>query len=173
MRPPHRKKKGPALLARPFLEPSYLLEHFRAEIDRALASDQATDPGRVFGPGGSDPAAAVRVSARRPAADPASVRGSDFAGPDSGSDWTLRSPFFQSRRRTTAEPDFGCGEIWVPPQLFPARPNPVPASKTPVAENYPGTSSRGAVQHSCRNGFPLLKIQMTRRPAAGAFAVSN
>src|SRR6202042_1533753 len=70
-----------------------------------------TDPcpaglaGRASDPGGSDPAAAVRVSARRPAVDPASARGSGSAGRDSGSDWTLRSPFFQSRK----------GQLWNQP----------------------------------------------------------
>jgi hypothetical protein len=112
--PTAQKGKGPAVSARPFLEPSYLLADFRLEIDRALALNQASDPGRVFGPGGSAPAAAVRVSARRPAVDPASVRGSGSAGRDFGSDWTLRSPFFQSRRGTTVEPAFGCEKLGFP-----------------------------------------------------------
>jgi hypothetical protein len=116
--PTAQKGKGPAVSARPFLEPSYLLADLRLEIDRALALNQTGDPGRVFGPGGSAPAAAVRVSARRPAVDPASVRGSGSAGRDFGSDWTLRSPFFQSRRGTTVEPAFGCAETWIP-GLFP------------------------------------------------------
>src|SRR3984885_13508016 len=86
----HPKKKGPAL-ARPFFQ---LLHH-------ATNLGGVTDPcpaglaGRASDPGGSDPAAAVRVSARRPAVDPASVQGSGSAGRDSGSDWTLRSPFFK------------------------------------------------------------------------------
>jgi hypothetical protein len=125
--PTAQKGKGPAVSARPFLEPSYLLADFRLEIDRALALNQASDPGRVFGPGGSAPAAAVRVSARRPAVDPASVRGSGSAGRDFGSDWTLRSPFFQSRRGTTVEPAFGCAETWVPRSVSLVWPTMVPA----------------------------------------------
>src|ERR1700733_1368402 len=80
-----KKKKVPPFSARPFLEPSYLLADSRPEIDRASARDRVSGPGRAFGPDGSGPAAAVRVSAR----------GSGSAGRDSGSDWTLRSPFFK------------------------------------------------------------------------------
>src|ERR1700733_11783526 len=90
-----KKKKVPPFSARPFLEPSYLLADSRPEIDRASARDRVSGPGRAFGPDGSGPAAAVRVSARHPAVDLASARGSGSAGRDSGSDWTLRSPFFK------------------------------------------------------------------------------
>src|ERR1700733_2063506 len=170
---PTQKEKAPPFSARPFLEPSYLLTDSRPEIDRALTRDRASDPGPAFGPGGSDPAAAVRVSARRPAVDPASARGSGSAGRDSGSDWTLRSPFFQSREETTVEPAFGCAETRVPRWLSPVWPNCGSDTHLIAAKNYFCTSSRGTFQRSCRHRFPLLKNGMTRRPAAGAFAVSE
>src|ERR1700722_14500407 len=106
-----------------------------------------TDPcpaglaGRASDPGGSDPAAAVRVSARRPAVDPASVPDSGSAGRDSGSDWTLRSPFFQSRRRTTVEPAFGCAETRVPRWLSPVWLNCGSDAHLMAAKNYFCTSS--------------------------------
>src|SRR3984885_15131184 len=102
----HPKKKGPAL-ARPFFQ---LLHH-------ATNLGGVTDPcpaglaGRASDPGGSDPAAAVRVSARRPAVDPASVQGSGSAGRDSGSDWTLRSPFFKVAGGQLRNPPLVAAEV--------------------------------------------------------------
>jgi hypothetical protein len=88
------KRKGLAVSARPFLDQLI-------QCSTNLDGRGVTDPcpaglaGLASDPGGSDPAAAVRVSARRPAVDPASARGSGSVGRDSGSDWTSRSPFFK------------------------------------------------------------------------------
>src|SRR5258706_10377833 len=76
------KKKSPAFSG------TFLLSSVQVRTNvRPYAADWGSDPD------GSDLAAAVRASGRRPAAGRASPPGSDSAGPDSGSGWTLVSPW--------------------------------------------------------------------------------
>src|SRR5579883_2941650 len=61
--------------------------------DHRISDPCPADPvGRASVPGGSDPAVAGRASGHRLAAGLVSAQDSDFAGQDSGSDWTLPSP---------------------------------------------------------------------------------
>ena len=94
------------------------------EFNQPLRDRGVTDPcpaglaGRVSGPDGSDPAAVVPASGRRPVAGLASAPESGFAGRDSGSDWTSRSPFFKVAQRQPWNPHLVAWKRWFPAGFF-------------------------------------------------------
>jgi hypothetical protein len=119
----------------------------------------SADPDRVSGPDGWDPAAGP-ASIRHPAADRASDRGSDSAGPVSGSGGTSGSPWLNVREdavchnlkaRRLVSGELGSCEViaWRPVVATVAGGTP---RRTTSAQDRSSRTSR-----CCRTGFPLLE----------------